>query len=201
MALWRDAVLEWNFAHPQVVEHRCARQGIAVRYARDELRSTVMKCRVITALAATLLATAAWAQTGNQPLNLKLPSSGYQSYPASGSTAAQPASSSSASAHGKSAVTVNGHPAAISPAPGVYYGDTSGASGNHDAAVPVCDDSTYNKAQVHGSVGMGVVSGSHIGTGNYQSGAVSVVQNTGSCEHPTGSVGISIGVSRFGGLH
>lgn len=155
-----------------------------------------MKSRALTALAASLLVTATWAQTVNQPLNLKLPANGYQGYPASNSTTAQPASSSSA----KSAVTVNGHPAATSPAPGVYYGDTSGARGNDHANVPACDDSTYNKTQVHGSVGMGVISGSHIGTGNYQSGTVSMVQNTGSCDHPTGSVGISIGVSRLGGF-
>ena len=158
-----------------------------------------MKSRALIALAASLLVTTSWAQTANQQsLNLKLPANGYQSYPASSSTAAQPTSSSSA--NGKGTVTVNGHPAAISPAPGVYYGDTSGSRGNDRAAVPACDDSTYNKTQVHGSVGMGVISGSHIGTGNYQSGTVSMVQNTGSCDHPTGSVGISIGVSRLGGF-
>lgn len=156
-----------------------------------------MKRRAILALAAILLASSAWAQADHPALNLKLPPGGYQGYPAGASSAA-PASSSS-SAH-KSAVTVNGQ-SALAPAPGVYYGDTSGARGNRDATVPVCDDSTYNKAQVHGSVGMGVISGSHIGTGNYQSGAVSVMRNTGSCDHPTGSVGVSIGVSRFGGLH
>jgi hypothetical protein len=157
-----------------------------------------MKRRAILALAATLLASSAWAQAEHQALNLKLPPGGYQGYPAAGASAAAPASSSS-TAH-KSAVTVNGQ-SALAPAPGVYYGDTSGARGNQDAAVPVCDDSTYNKAQVHGSVGMGVIGGSHIGTGNYQSGVVSVMRNTGSCDHPTGSVGVSIGVSRFGGLH
>lgn len=159
-----------------------------------------MNRRAIAALVATFLTAAAWAQTGNPSLNLKLPAGGYQSYPASGSTAAQPASSSS-SARNNGGVTVNGHPAATSPAPGVYYGDTSGVRGNHEAAVPVCDDSTYTKPQVHGDLGMGVVSGSHIGTGTYQSGAVSVVKNTGSCDHPTGSVGISIGVSRLGGFN
>lgn len=159
-----------------------------------------MKRRAIAILAATLLTTAAWAQTGNQPLNLKLPG-GYQSYPASAATAAAPASSSSVAAKRKGGVTVNGHPAATSPAPGVYYGDTSGARGNDEAAVPACDDSTYNKPQVHGALGMGVVSGSHMGTGSYQSGAVSVVRNTGSCDHPTGAVGVSIQMSRFGGLH
>jgi len=157
-----------------------------------------MKRRAIAALAASLLVTAAWAQTGNQPLNLKLPAGGYQGYPAAASTGAQPAQAASV---GKDAVTVNGHPAAMSAAPGVYYGDTSGRAGNEQAGPPACDDSTYNQPQVHGSVGMGVVSGSHIGTGSYQSGNVSVVQNTGSCEHPTGSMGISIGVSRFGGLN
>lgn len=161
-----------------------------------------MNKRAIAGLAASLLlmVTAAWAQT-NQPLNLKLPPGGYQGYPAAAATSAQPASSTT-SAKSKDAVTVNGHPAATSPAPGVYYGDTSGARGDHQAsAVPVCDDSTYNQTQMHGSVGVGVVSGSHIGTGNYQSGNVSMVKNTGSCEHPTGSVGISIGVSRFGGFN
>ena len=158
-----------------------------------------MKSSALLALAACLTVTAAWAQSSSQPLNLKLPANGYQSYPASSSTAAQPASSSSSA--GKGNVTVNGHPAATSPAPGVYYGDTSGRRGNDQAAVPACDDSTYNKPQMHGSVGMGVVSGSHIGTGSYQSGTVSMLQNTGSCDHPTGSVGISIGVSRLGGFN
>lgn len=159
-----------------------------------------MKRRAITALTASLLMTAAWAQTNSQPLNLKLPpNDSYRSYPASSSTAPKPASS--ASSGSKSAVTVNGQPPATGPAPGVYYGDTSGARGNNEAAVPACDDSTYNKPQVHGSVGVGVVSGSHIGTGSYQTGNVSVFQNTGSCEHPTGSVGISIGVGRFGGFN
>ncbi|HET7331748.1 hypothetical protein [Dyella sp.] len=159
-----------------------------------------MKSRVLIALAASLLVTAAWAQSSGQPLNLKLPANGYQSYPASSSTAAAPASSSTSASHAKSAVTVNGHPASTSPAPGVYYGDTSGRRGNDVGTVPACDDSTYNKTQVHGSVGMGVVSGSHIGTGNYQSGTVSMVQNMGSCDHPSGSMGISIGVSRLGGF-
>jgi hypothetical protein len=161
-----------------------------------------MNRRAIIVLAASIMTAAAWAQTGGQgqpPLNLKLPANGYQGYPAAGSSTAQPASSSSAA--DKQGVTVNGHPAAISPPPGAYYGDTSGARGNDQAGTPVCDDSTYNKPQVHGSLGMGVVSGSHIGTGSYQSGAVSMVQNTGSCEHPTGSVGISIGVNRFGGFN
>jgi hypothetical protein len=157
-----------------------------------------MNRRAITALATSLLVTAAWAQTASQPLNLKLPPS--SSTPAPSSTAAQPAHASTSQPN-PSAVTINGARPSTSPAPGVYYGDTSGARGGNPTAAPACDDSTYNKAQVHGEVGMGVVSGSHIGTGSYQSGAVSVTQNTGSCDHPTGTLGISIGVNRFGGFN
>lgn len=157
-----------------------------------------MKCRVITALTAAWLASVAWAE-GHPPLNLNLPANDYRGYPAAAeSSAAQPASASSSV--NQSAVTVNGHSAALSSAPGVYYGDTSGGTAHHDTAASVCDDSTYHKAQVHGALGMGVFGGSHIGTGNYQSGQISVLRNMGSCDHPSGSVGISIGVSRFGGF-
>ncbi|GLQ45284.1 hypothetical protein GCM10007862_03350 [Dyella lipolytica] len=160
-----------------------------------------MNRRAITALAASLLVTAAWAQTASQqPLNLKLPPSSGSGTPAPSSTAAQPAHASTSQPN-PSAVTINGARPSTSPAPGVYYGDTSGARGGDQTALPPCDDSTYNKAQVHGDVGVGVVSGSHIGTGSYQSGVVSVTQNTGSCDHPTGTLGISIGVSRFGGFN
>jgi len=156
-----------------------------------------MNRRAITALATSLLVTVAWAQTASQPLNLKLPAN--TPYPgASANTAtAQPAHSSTAVPN-PSAVTINGQtPSAATP--GLYYGDTSGARGNHDGSnATACDDSTYNQPQVHGDVGMGVVTGSHIPSGSYQSGDVSVVKNTGSCDHPTGTVGVSIGVSRFG---
>ncbi|GLQ97176.1 hypothetical protein [Dyella mobilis] len=158
-----------------------------------------MKRRAITALATSLLITAAWAQTASQPLNLKLPPNSSNSLPAASTSSAAPAHAASSQPN-PSAITVNGARPAASP--GVYYGDTSGKRGNErTAGVPTCDDSTFNKPQVHGDVGMGVVSASHFGTGSYQSGAVSVTQNTGSCDHPTGSVGVSIGVSRFGGLN
>lgn len=157
-----------------------------------------MNRRAMTALATSLLVTAAWAQSASQPLNLKLPPNSATSTPVASANPTQPAGAASAQPN-PSAVTING--ARPTAAPGVYYGDTSGRRGNDTASAPVCDDSTYNKAQVHGDVGMGVVSGSHIGTGSYQSGAVSVTQNTGSCDHPTGTMGISIGVSRLGGFN
>lgn len=126
--------------------------------------------RFLPALLATLLATPAWAQSAGKPLNLKLPPS---DLPAPSSTAAAPAHD----------------------APGVYYGDTSGRMGSTEVATgsrPDCDDSTYNEPQVHGSVGMGVMSGNHM-SGNYQTGTVNVSKAFGSCDDPGGGISISIG--------
>lgn len=139
--------------------------------------------RLIIALAGALLVSSVWAQTASKPLNLKLPPS---DVPASSATAAQPASSGSI--------------AAAKPAPGVYYGDTSGRMGDSRTAnAPACDDSKYNDAQVHGSVGMGVVGGNHV-SGSYQTGEVNVTKALGDCDHPTGGVSFSIGVSQ-GNFH
>ena len=127
--------------------------------------------RFLPALLVTLLTAPAWAQTSGKPLNLKLPPS---DIPAASSTAAKPAAN----------------------APGVYYGDTSGRMGNNDstdtATETDCDDYSYNQPQMHGSVGMGVMSGSHM-SGNYQTGTVNITKAFGSCDHPSGGVSISVG--------
>lgn len=130
--------------------------------------------RILPALFAALLCTTAWALAPAKPLNLKLPPG---DVPAASSTVAKPASANSA--------------------PGVYYGDTSGRMGRTEVASDSssssdCDDYAYNRAQVHGSVGMGVVSGNHFG-GSYQTGTVNVTKAFGSCDHPGGGVSISIG--------
>ena len=126
--------------------------------------------RFFPVLLATLLAAPAGAQSTGKPLNLKLPPS---DLPAASSTAAAPTGN----------------------APGVYYGDTSGRMGNAEVASgarPDCDDYRYNQPQLHGSVGMGVVSGNHFG-GSYQTGTVNLTKAFGSCDHPTGGVSISVG--------
>ena len=127
--------------------------------------------RFLTDLLVSMLTTTAWAQTAGKPLNLKLPPS---DLPAASSTTAAPA-------HG---------------APGVYYGDTSGRMGNNDvtdtATTTDCDDYSYNQPQMHGSVGMGVMSGNHFG-GSYQTGTVNLTKAFGSCDHPRGGVSISVG--------
>ena len=151
-------------------------------------------------LAACLLTTAAWAQSAGQPLNLKLPAG----VPAASATAAPPASADAKSAPNAAGAS---QAAATAPAntapntyskdpPGTYYGDTSGAMGEVPSGrnVVTCDDATYNQPQIHGAVSTGVVSSNH-GSGNWQSGGVTISQATGSCEHPTGGVSISVGGS------
>jgi hypothetical protein len=127
--------------------------------------------RHLVALAASLLATTTWAQTAGKPLNLKLPPG---DLPAPSSTATTPPRN----------------------APGVYYGDTSGRTGNDDTTDAArgtdCDDYSYNRPQLHGSVGMGVVGGNHL-SGNYQTGTVNLRQAFGSCDHPGGGISISVG--------
>jgi len=162
----------------------------------------------------SLLAGAAMAQDAGKPLNLNLP---HDYVPAASSTAPAPAQAPAVAANGSKngiepktaqaqgpapAATTSGgkESVAITPSrakdpPGTYYGDTSGQMAGADIEDdgPHCDDATYNKPQVHGSVTTGVVSASHGGSGSYQGGAVSLSQAFGSCEHPTGGVSISVG--------
>lgn len=128
------------------------------------------------ALLTSMLVTVSWAQTPAKPLNLKLPPA---DLPASNATVAQSAT----------------------PAPGVYYGDTSGRLGNAEVASDDrddCDDSSHNRPEVHGSVGMGFMSGSHM-HGSYQTGTVNLRKAFGDCDRPRGGVSISIGTGRFDG--
>jgi hypothetical protein len=157
----------------------------------------------VFATASLLLAATAWAQNADQSLNLKLPAN----LPAASASAAPPPPPATTVANSSGqAAKPNGN--ATAPAanqngsytkdpPGTYYGDTSGAMGDTQAAVGVapavtCDDATYNQPQVHGSVTTGVVAGNHF-SGNYTGGGVTLSQAFGSCEHPTGGMSISVG--------
>ncbi|HEY2623029.1 hypothetical protein [Dyella sp. Tek66A03] len=153
-------------------------------------------------MAACLLTTAAWAQSAGQPLNLKLPAG----VPAASASAAPPATAETKSASNATGSTQTGSTAPANPAPsaygkdppGTYYGDTSGAMSDVPSGsgrnVVTCDDATYNQPQIHGAVSTGVVSSNH-GSGNWQSGGVTISQAMGSCEHPTGGMSISVGGS------
>ena len=173
----------------------------------------------ILASAISLLAGSAWAQSTTKPLNLKLPanlpaSSGTTAIPASSSTAASTPAPTSvhpdrvasnarrASANNASANHAANAPQPISTTPGVYYGDTSGRLGNNDTAdAQTCDDSKYDKAQVHGAVSTGIASGGYMGTSTYEGATVNVTKAFGDCDHPSGGVSFSISVdqSHFSG--
>lgn len=130
--------------------------------------------RQITALLAGLWVASAAAQTA--PLNLKLPPG---DLPASSATTAKPTTTQ----------------------PGKYYGDTSGRLGNTESAMtkPQCDDSTFNKAQTHGSVSTGIATGRRMGTSTFNAGTVNISKQFGSCDDPGSSIDISIGVSNSNG--
>jgi hypothetical protein len=156
-------------------------------------------------IALTLAATTTWAQDAAKPLNLRLPA---DYVPAPSSTAPAPPPAQAPEPKGPTVAPKNGgeniavNPTRPSDPPGTYYGDTTGRmDGVVEDDTPRCDDATYNKPQVHGSVSTGFVSGSGRGnSGNYPAGAVNVSQAFGSCDHPTGGVSISIGAgqSNFG---
>lgn len=163
--------------------------------------------RLFLASAITLLAGSAWAQSNSRPLNLALPANlpaASSSAPASSSTAASTPAPTSVHPDGVAATTYrpgkNGNAYAAplpKAAPGVYYGDTSGQLGDDGmASAPACDDSKFDKAQVHGEVSTGIASGSHTGTSTYEGGTVNVTKAFGDCDHPSGSIGISISVDQ-----
>ncbi|MGH8182034.1 MAG: hypothetical protein ACREPH_00035 [Rhodanobacteraceae bacterium] len=137
-------------------------------------------------IAACLMTGVAAAQNTAQPLNLQLPPS---DMPVAASTAG-----SHPSSHGQPARDANGNP--TSP-PGVYYGDHGSgmAQTGERVAAQRCDDSTYNKPQMHGSASMGVMGGNHM-SGSYEAATINMTKNLGDCEHPSGGIGLSIHVSQ-----
>lgn len=151
--------------------------------------------RHIIALFAAIVAASASAQSVPQPLNLKLPR---DSMPAESANVV-PAQSNKQDSIAAAPAAVQVSDPSVKPVqmqPGVPYDDPGDLSENSEAsATQKCDDSTYTQAQVHGSVGMGVVAGNHV-SGNYQTGVVNASKAFGSCDHPTGGASISIGVGQ-----
>lgn len=170
------------------------------------LRSLALPAMV--AVAVGLAAGTAMAQSASPPLNLKLPPGTASSVPAAASTissAAAPVTARSLPAlppganefppPARSSGAAMTHDSDASPAPGIYYGDHSNttAAGYAEQTASRCDDYSYNKPQIHGSVGTGIVTGSHIGTGNYSGGVATLSKAFGSCDDPEGGMSISIG--------
>ncbi|WP_018973629.1 hypothetical protein [Rudaea cellulosilytica] len=157
-------------------------------------------------LVASVLATSAWAQSAPQPLNLTLPRDSVSSQTDATTAPARSAkATSTAAVPAPAAATVQPSSANSAP-PDTHYDATANQivdaadSANRpvdvaDSGKPACDDATYAQPQVHGSVGMGVVAGNHV-SGNYQTGSVRLSKNLGSCDHPTGGLGLSINVGQ-----
>nr|WP_199045528.1 hypothetical protein [Dyella sp. ASV24] len=166
--------------------------------------------RTTAFVAASLLAATAWAQNSETPLNLKLPANLPASSASTAAANAAAPSDASKAVSGNANATAQTQTGAQANAqtgsytkdpPGTYYGDTSGALGDTQAAAGpapgtvTCDDATYNQPQVHGAVTTGVVAGNHF-SGSYGGAGVTLSQAFGSCEHPTGGMSISVSGSQ-----
>ncbi|MBS0584635.1 MAG: hypothetical protein JSS42_16215 [Proteobacteria bacterium] len=167
--------------------------------------------RYLIAFVASVLTSSAWAQPAPQTLNLTLPpgsvtASSFAAPAKDADKTAATATTTAATTMITTTVTQALQPTAQSNAQ--YDADANAAVDAADAAgasvdtadssrmrPASCDDATYNQAQVHGSLGMGVVGGNHI-SGNYQTGNVNISKATGSCDHPTGGVSLSISVGQ-----
>lgn len=164
-------------------------------------------------LAASVLATSAWAQSATKPLNLTLPPASVSSQTSPAAVTARSAKATSTAAVSAPAAlatvsattTIEPLPASSTP-PDTHYDETANRivdaadSANRavdaaDSGKPACNDAAYAQPQVHGSVGMGVVGGNHV-SGNYQTGSVQATKNFGSCDHPTGGMSLSVDMGR-----
>ena len=135
------------------------------------------RLRITTIGFASMLSLSAWAQSSPQPLDLKLPAD----------NAAVDAADVEAARQGASVQPSSAMPSAY------HYDDPNPR--NRLVQAPPCNDATYTQPQVHGSAEVGVAGGNHV-SGNYQSGVVHVTKAFGSCDAPTGGVGVSIGVTK-----
>ena len=135
------------------------------------------RLRITTIGFASMLSLSAWAQSSPQPLDLKLPAD----------NAAVDAADVDAARQGASVQPSSAMPTAY------HYDDPNPR--NRLVQAPPCNDATYTQPQVHGSAEVGVAGGNHV-SGNYQSGVVHVTKAFGSCDAPTGGVGVSIGVTK-----
>jgi hypothetical protein len=123
------------------------------------------------------------AQSSSSSLNLQLPSSA-TSQQTSAISEPKPAPEPSATTDTGSSNTAN------LPAPyDTTYGD------RRDAVENACDDKTYSKPQVHGSVGIGVAA-SKRASANSETTELDVSKPLGSCDDPKGNISASIRVTK-----
>jgi hypothetical protein len=163
---------------------------------------TTLRVISLALLAAALVASSAYAQSTNKPLDTAIPP--MTGFPQGHAANAAPASTT-ASSNAPTTITSAGNtststtPANASAAPGGYYGDSGGAKIGGVAADDDTTDSCDNKPQVHGSMETGVVASNHF-SGNYQSGTVNITKPVGDCTQPNSggvSVSVSVGEGHF----
>lgn len=142
-----------------------------------------------------MLAASAWAQSAPHALNLNLPPANATAQTAN--VVPVENSHKAATAIVTTEAITSIPPASQNPTqPGMHYDANANASVDAaDSRTSECNDAAYSKAQVHGSMGMGVVAGNHV-SGNYQTGSVNVTKALGSCDHPSGAVSVSISVGQ-----
>jgi hypothetical protein len=169
------------------------RQCVCTRHVHSGVGMKIK--RHVTACFAVVVAASACAQSVPQPLNLKLLP---ESVPAESAPPAPAQSNNENAGAGTSAAADASNPT-TEPAqmqPDAQYDGPYRMTENPGAsAARKCDNATYTQPQIHGDVTAGVVAGNHV-SGNYQSGVVNISKAFGSCDNPTGGVGISIGVGQ-----
>ena len=151
--------------------------------------------RYLIASITGLLAASAWADSVPKTLDLNLPPTNVTGE--SPTTTATKSTAKVALAPDQQSSITSTQRAISSATPANMHYDAAAnaivdAADSHKAT---CDDANYGKPQIHGDIGMGVVAGNHV-SGNYQTGTFNVTKATGSCDHPTGSMGLSISVGR-----
>ena len=138
-----------------------------------------MYSRMIIALLSCVAAPVS-AQSSSSSLNLQLPAS---------TTSPQNNAVSQPIPSGPNATTAASTTANLPIPYDTTYGD------RRDAAEKGCDDKTYSKPQVQGSVGMGVAA-SKRASANYETTELDANKPLGSCDDPKGDVSASIRVTK-----
>lgn len=131
------------------------------------------------------VAAPAWAQSASPSLNLELPATTSSPLPNETPPPAPTSEPITTTASAPTDITL--------PQPyDTTYGD------RRDATQEGCDDKTYAKPEVHGSLGMGVAA-SKRASANYETAELDASKALGSCDDPKGEVRASIRVtqSRF----
>lgn len=177
-------------------------------------------------LAASVVATSAWAQSAQKPLNLRLPPNSVSAQTnatavptpsaKAASTVAEPVSAGSGTAQATTPVTLATVPApttatvqpspANSTPPDTHYDEAANrivdAADSANRPVDAADSrkpTCDDAAYAQPQVHGSVGMGVVAGnhmSGNYQTGSVQASKNFGSCDHPTGGVSLSIDVGR-----